>query len=121
MNYLIMKSIIDATISHYHCKECNSAISERDVSIVDSGNHGVNMQIHCPQCHDTANIKAEINVIRNPQDIEKISGAGAMITKMLNVENSPAGLVPEKLIEDEDILLLRNRLKETASVEDLFN
>lgn len=121
MNYLIMKSIIEATISHYHCKECGADISERNVSIVDSGNHGVNMEIHCPQCHDTANIKAEINVINSPMDIEKISESGAMITRMLNVEKTESGLVPEKLIQDEDILMLRNRLKQTASVEDLFN
>lgn len=78
------------------------------------------MEIHCPQCHDTANIKAEINLVNNPMDIEKISQSGAFMTRMLNTEKSESGVTSEKLIQDEDILMLRNRLKQTASVEDLF-
>jgi len=118
MNYLIMKSIIDTTISHYNCKECGSKIAERDVAIIDSGKQGVNMEIHCPHCHDIATIKAEINVINGPSDIETFSHAGAMITKLIGMETN---IVPEKLIQDEDILQLRNRLKQNASVSDLFN
>lgn len=113
-----MKSIIDTTISHYQCKECGSKVSERDVTIVDSGKQGVNMEIHCSQCHDIATIKAEINVINSPIDIEKLSHSGAMITKLIGMDSQ---VVPEKLIQDEDILQLRNRLKQNASVEDLFN
>jgi hypothetical protein len=78
------------------------------------------MEIHCPQCHDTANIKAEINLVNSPMDIEKISQSGAFMTRMLNTEKSESRVIPEKLIQDEDILMLRNRLKQTDSVEDLF-
>ncbi len=53
-------------------------------------------------------------------DIEKISQSGAFMTRMLNTEKSESGVTSEKLIQDEDILMLRNRLKQTASVEDLF-
>jgi recombinational DNA repair protein RecR len=116
-----MKSIIEATISHYHCKECGEKISERDVSIVDSGSRGVNMEIHCSHCHDTANIKAEINVINSPLDLERISQAGAEISRMIELGKTAVGPLSAKLIQDEDILQLRNRLKQTASVEDLFN
>jgi hypothetical protein len=79
------------------------------------------MEIHCPQCHDTANIKAEINVINSPLDIEKLGDSGAMMTRLFQGEKIIPAATPEKLIQDEDILLLRNRLKQTASVEDLFN
>ena len=53
-------------------------------------------------------------------DIEKISQSGAFMTRMLNTEKSESRVIPEKLIQDEDILMLRNRLKQTDSVEDLF-
>ncbi len=89
--------------------------------IVDSGNQAVNMEIHCPQCHDTANIKAEINVINHPQDIAKIAESGTIMTQMMSTEKTITEPLVEKLIQDEDILQLRNRLKQTASVEDLFN
>lgn len=126
MNYLIMKSIIDATISHFQCKACHNTISERDVTIVDSGAHGVNMEVRCSHCQEIAQVKAEINVINSSADLEKITETSTMIAKMMNFDAaqmvSQGGVrTPEVRIRDEDITSLHNKLKETGSVKDIFN
>ncbi len=121
MNYLIMKSIIDATISHFHCKECNTRISERDVMIVGSAGQAVNMEVHCPHCHTIAVIKAEINVMKQPLDMENMVPFGMEVAKVLSVElpvTNDAG--SKETIKDEDILALRDRLKGGASAYDIF-
>ena len=50
MNYLIIKSIIEATIANFHCKNCSSQISERDLNILGAAGNGLNLEIICPEC-----------------------------------------------------------------------
>ncbi len=34
MNYLILKSIVEATIQHFSCRNCSSGVTEKDVHVL---------------------------------------------------------------------------------------
>jgi hypothetical protein len=113
MNYLIMKSIIDATISHFACKECGSKIGERDVTIVGSAGQAVNLEVHCPNCHTSAMIKAEINVMKQPIDLSSVAPVGIELARVLDIGIPSDSVLHDESIKDEDILALRDKLKST--------
>lgn len=50
MNYLILKSIVDTTISHFACKNCGEKATDQNVTIVAIDANGVGMDIVCPNC-----------------------------------------------------------------------
>lgn len=125
MNYLIMKSIVDSIISHFQCRECAGKITEKDVSVIDSGAQGVNLEVCCPKCRDVTSVKAEINVIKTQSDLERLDNSDIEIARILNLGNVQSDAahqteVAGPSIRDEDITTLRNRLKQAGSVEDIF-
>lgn len=120
-----MKSIVDSIISHFQCRECGGKVSEKDVSVIDSGVQGVNLEVCCPKCRDITNVKAEINVIKTQSDLERLGGSDVEIARILNLTDAPTDLTHQPgnagpTICDEDITTLRNRLKQAGSVEDIF-
>lgn len=119
MNYLLMKSIIEATIAHFVCKECEGKISERDVSISGSFGQTVNMEVHCPHCHTQGVIKAEINVMKQPLDIATMEQMGNIVAKSFDM-NASDDISSMAAIKDDDIVELRNKLKTSHSVADFF-
>ncbi len=141
MNYLILKSIVDTTIAHFACRNCNNHISERDVTVVGATDHEVALSTHCPHCHDECTIKAEINLLKNSEDLQKALGhtgqnissmnielSNGILSHMMSVDTVMAEAIetlanPKKkeAIKDDDIVALHTKLKGGAvSAQDLF-
>lgn len=143
MNYLILKSIVDTTIAHFVCRNCQGNIGERDVTIVGATDQEVALSAHCPQCHEECAIKAEISLLKNGQDLQNALGRGTEHINMMNIE-LPNGVlselaseveqlknaivanksaqVPQKTIKDADIVALHAKLREgSISAHDLFD
>lgn len=119
MNYLIMKSIIEATITHFSCKTCGGKILDRNVRIVNTSGQTVNMEVICPKCQTSGVIKAEINMFRNLTDFSN-SATGVEFAGTLELPTKT--VAPEgAAILDSDILALRDKLSHSTSVEDLLH
>lgn len=119
MNYLIIKSIIEATIANFQCKECQSHITERDLNILGTAGNSVNLEIICPNCKLQGVVKAEIGMMNignvgNPELAQQIRQF------VESMKNGKIFSMNENSIKDEDILTLRKDLQENASFLDLF-
>lgn len=114
-----MKSIIEATIAHFACKSCNGKITDRDVQILGTSGQLVNMEVMCPHCKTPGMIKAEINVMGSLGEIGQMQEMGISPAAIFQMDtpSSPAA----SAINDTDILALREKLKNTASIEDLLS
>lgn len=113
MNYIILKSIIEATIINFKCKNCESWISEWNLNILGTAGNNINMEVICPNCKISWVVKAEfwlMNNIRNPDFINNLKAFIGW-----NKEENK-----KWLIKDEDIVSLRNWLNSCSSIEDLF-
>lgn len=110
MNYLIIKNIIETTLAHFICKDCGEKASEQDVQILGTAGNSLNMEIICPKCRATGVIKAEMNVVSNIQDPAVRENMKKMVEELKKSQS----------IKDEDILRVREDLKQAVSVQDLF-
>ena len=119
MNFLIMKSIVEATLANFECKTCSSKITDRDVQIIGASGQGVNMEVLCPHCKASGMIKAEINVIGDPADVAKLQASGMLDGTIIQGESLATNQLPA--IKDDDILALREKLRHSVSIEDLLS
>ncbi|MDD2487049.1 MAG: hypothetical protein PHS92_01650 [Candidatus Gracilibacteria bacterium] len=115
MNYLILKSIIEATIANFKCKNCDSGISEGNLNILGTAGNNINMEIVCPNCKVQGVVKAEFgmlnnNNLKNPDFINNLK-------TYFNGNKEDSSL---ESIKDEDILNLRKGLNNSSSIEDFF-
>ncbi|MDD2916233.1 MAG: hypothetical protein PHH70_00105 [Candidatus Gracilibacteria bacterium] len=112
MNYFIIKNIVETTLTHFACKECGSKATEQNIHILGTAGNSLNMEVICPQCQASGVIKAEMNImgINTPptQFVEQLKKT---------VENTRKN----EAIKDADISKVREGLKNTKSVSDLFN
>ncbi len=115
MNYLVLKNIIETTITNFKCKNCNAWISESNINVLWVAWNSVNLEVICPQCKAQWVVKAEIGIISNIKNPEFINGIkNAIENNSLNkIENS-------ELIKDNDITLLIENLKNCSSIEELL-
>ncbi len=118
MNYLIIKSIIEATLANFHCKNCDATVTEKDISILGSAGNALNLEIICPNCKVQWVVKAEIGMMNLP-NIQNPEFTGALRQFIDNFKKD--GFVQSvDGIKDEDILNLRKNLQSGSSFEDLF-
>ncbi len=115
MNYLILKSIVDATLSGFSCRNCGAHATDKDIHVLGTAGNALNLEITCPHCKTTGVVKAEVNVL--PPGGPANREAHEFFE---NLKNSFATKGQESGIRDEDILAIRESLKKTASVKDLF-
>ena len=113
MNYLILKNIVETTLAQFVCKDCQSKATEQNIQILGTAGNALNMEVTCPQCHSSGVIKAEINIV-GPNS----ANMGAMIEQIKKVASA---YHQEGSIRDEDITKLRDDLKNSSSVQDIFN
>jgi hypothetical protein len=107
MNFLILKTIIESTIQNYNHQNQNAKISENNVSIVKLNSKGVDLLIRCPHTGKEVNVRAEVNFMNGPLPTNfSIAGGG-----MPEVKGQ---------INDNDVTQIRQALKDTTSVADLF-
>lgn len=113
MNYIILKSIIEATLQNFKCKDCESMVNEWNINILGTAGNTINMEIICPNCKTQWIVKAEIGIIWNVKSPEFISNLKTLSEKQkLELEAS--------LIKDDDIVNLRKDLNNCSSLNDLF-
>jgi len=60
MLYIFLKNIIDTTISHYICQNCQGKVDESAVTVSGIGDHMIDLDVHCPHCQTHAHIHAEV-------------------------------------------------------------
>ena len=125
MNYLILKSVVETTLAHFSCKECQTKASDKDVHIAGNSGNSIQLEIRCPHCGAVGMVKAEIGMV-NQSSEEWFRAAGAFnglpkeaIEQFRNFIAESTKWAPDSL-RDEDILAVRNKLKEAKSVEDLL-
>lgn len=119
MNFLILKSIIEATIINFRCKDCWSGIVEWNLNILGTAGNSINMEVICPSCRAQWVIKAEIglvNQLNNPDILSNIKNTIKWIGQDVVPTNSTVDS-----IKDADILSIRENIKNSTSIEDLFN
>ncbi|EKE30122.1 MAG: hypothetical protein ACD_2C00039G0006 [uncultured bacterium (gcode 4)] len=116
MNYLILKSIIEATVMNFRCKECSSTIADGNINMLGMAWNSINMEVNCPNCKTQWIVKAEIGFMNQnwtPEVLNNLKNTMQNIREwweQLNVES----------IKDSDIMNIRENLKKCSSVEDLF-
>lgn len=115
MNYLILKSIVDATISGFACRNCGSKATDKDIHVLGTAGNALNLEVTCPNCQTTGVVKAEVNVL--PPHGPATHEAREFFENLKNSLGRGSGPV----IRDEDVLEIRETLKKAVSVEDLFN
>lgn len=121
MNYLILKNIIEATLGNFACKNCGGKVSESDIQILGASSSGVNMEVTCPQCQATGVIKAEMNVINGPEAAKvAIDNIKNYIASQKNAPRGAAVSAGNAQILDQDVLALREKLKHSSNVSDIF-
>lgn len=121
MNFLILKSIIEATIINFRCKDCWSGIVEWNLNILGTAGNSINMEVICPGCRTQWLIKAEIGLVNqmqmnNPDMMSNIKNTIKWIG-----QNVVSTGVSSDAIKDADILSIRENIKNSTSIEDLFN
>lgn len=116
MNYLILKSIVDATLSGFTCRGCGSKATDKDIHVLGTAGNALNLEVTCPNCQMTGVVKAEVNVL--PPHGPATQEARSFFENLKNSISQGGG---ESSIRDEDVLEVRETLKKASSVEDLFN
>lgn len=116
MNYLILKSIVDATLSGYVCRNCSARATDKDIHVLGTAGNALNLEITCPHCQTVGVVKAEVNML--PPGGPANREAHAFFE---NLKNSMGKGGDVDSIKDSDILAIRESLKKSASVKDLFN
>lgn len=120
MNYLILKSIIEATVVNFRCKECWSTIVEWNLNVLWTAGNSINMEVICPNCKAQWVIKAEIWLINQPNNPDMMSNIKSTL-KWIGQFIAPAAWAnPVESINDADILSIRDNIKKSKSIEDLF-
>jgi hypothetical protein len=116
MNYLILKSIIEATVVNFRCKDCQSSITDGNINLLWIAWNTINMEVICPNCKTGWVVKAEIGFLNQTWAPEVINNLKNTMQSMrdwgeqMNIES----------IKDSDILNVRENLKNCSSIEDLF-
>jgi len=118
MNYLIIKSIIEATLANFRCKNCDTTVTEKDISILGSAGNALNLEIICPNCKVQWVVKAEIGMMNLP-NIQNPEFTGALRQFIDNFKKEWF-VQPVDGIKDEDILNLSKNLQSGSSFEDIF-
>lgn len=118
MNYFIIKNIVETTLTHFACKECGARATEQDMHILGTAGNSLNMEIICPKCRASGVIKAEMNIM----GVNAPLGANTTPTEFVEQMKKKADERRKgEMIKDSDIMKLREDLKNTLSVSDLFN
>jgi hypothetical protein len=107
MNFLILKTIIESTIQNYNHQNLTAKISENNVSLTGLNNNGADLLIRCPLTNKEVTVRAEVNFMNGPLPTNfSIAGGG-----MPDVKGQ---------INDNDVTEIRQALKNTATISDLF-
>lgn len=121
MNYLILKSIIEATVVNFRCKDCGSTIVEWNLNVLWTAGNSVNMEVICPNCKAQWVIKAEIWLVgqlNNSDAMSNIKNTLKWIGQFIGQSNQTQN--SWETINDSDILSIRDNIKKSKSIEDLF-
>ena len=119
MNYLILKSIIEATLSHFRCKNCGGGASDADVNLVSINGNALHFEVNCSACHTQGVVRAEIGVSALGNNL---AGKNINPTELLNkIQQQVNNGEIKTTINDTDIVSLRENLKDIQSLQDLFN
>lgn len=113
MLYIFLKNIIDTTLAHFQCQNCQWKVDESAVTITGIGDHMINLDIACPHCQTHTHIHAEVGNIAS--DMIKTPEGKELLKKVMK-----NGTLNEDAIKDADINSLRNELLSVQSVEDLL-
>lgn len=107
MNFLILKTIIESTIQNYNHQNQNAKISENNVTITSFSPKGVDLLIRCPHTGKEMTVRAEVNFMNGPLPTNfSIAGGG-----LPDVSGH---------INDSDVTDIRQALKNTTNIADLF-
>jgi hypothetical protein len=126
MNYLLLKWILDATLSHFICRNCSGKADEKMVEISWIHDSVLHIEVRCPHCWLVSSIKAEVNMVGSNNPFSNLpdqtkKGSGSIFDSSHQiVQNKKTSLNQYDLISDDDILQLRNNLWGIASVTDMF-
>lgn len=107
MNFLILKTIIESTIQNYNHQNPNARIGDNNVFLANVTDRGVDLLIRWIPGNKEVHVRAEVNFMNGPLPTNfSIAGGGLpQVTGTIN---------------DQDVVQVRDALKERATVSDLF-
>ena len=106
MNFLILKTIIESTIQNYNHQNQQAKISENHVFIISMNNKGVDLMIRCPHVGREITVRAEVNFMNGPLPTNfSIAGDGIAVQGQIN---------------DSDVTQVRQALKASTTISDIF-
>ncbi len=110
MLYSILKTIIDTTIVQYTCQNCQGKIDENSVTIGETNENQIHLDITCHHCQSHAHIHAEV------------ANVHAQITHSHTgwLKDKPSLKKNENALKDADIQAVTENLQNIQSVEDLL-
>ena len=109
MNYSLLKTIIETSISQYTCQNCQWKIDENSINIRKIGDGNVDFHVICPHCQTEAQMHAEIG--------------GAQFNFPGNQWIQPVPVNMKKnihAIQESDIANIERDLTNKQSIEDLL-
>lgn len=122
MNYQMLKSLIDSLIQNFRCPNCQWEVNENNVEIVGAAWSTLNINMHC-ECEKSTFVKAELSHINlwnimqmawtNPEEFK-----ANLQDKIESIKQNMQPKTPP--LQDKEILEVRNILKWSQSVEDIF-
>lgn len=110
MLYIVLKTIIETSITQYTCQNCQGKVNESSISVGHANENAIDLTITCPHCASQTQIHAEIANM-NHEFLESDEGKEVIQKAIKKSENT---------IKDTDIESLSKTLSETRSIEDLL-
>lgn len=110
MNYTILKTIIETSLSQYTCQSCHMKLEENALNITGVSDWAVDFLVICPHCQAEAHMHAEVGTAQfntNNQPIEPTQN------KQIILKNTNA-------IKESDIADFEKNIIEKNSIEDLL-
>lgn len=109
MNYAILKTIIETSITQYVCQNCSLKSDEGSFNISKIAEWSVDFIVICPHCQFETHMHAEVGAAQLNAQI-KPKNSWAEVSAIKN-KNS---------IKESDITELEKNIMETNSIEDLL-
>lgn len=109
MNYTILKTIIETSISQYVCQNCKGKCDENSFQITKIHAWALDFHVICPHCQTEAQMHAEIG--------------SAQVPWYQNDAPTPqSGLLWKNIhaLQESDIAFIEKNLSEKKSIEDLL-
>ncbi|GAB0174545.1 MAG: hypothetical protein HHAS10_04240 [Candidatus Altimarinota bacterium] len=110
MNYAILKTIIETSLTQYVCQNCSMKSDENSFNLTKVSEGSVDFLVTCPHCQFETHMHAEVGSAQLNNQIPQ-NGTTNNIVPVIKNKNS---------IQESDITELEKSIMDSSSIEDLL-